>query len=369
MSDIHKIIRSLAGLGEVFGRVSSGKSPDLSDSPACQILRKEMGEGVLYNPWFIEEFTRFACKAWSEALTLEKAETWLSPYSIPEKRPANPLTVAIIMAGNVPMVGLHDLICVLASGHNALIRLSSQDDRLIPAVIRLLSESDPGISERIRLERDKLKGFDAVIATGSNNTYRYFDYYFGGYPHIIRKNRNSIAVLTGRESPQETGALAMDIFSYFGKGCRNVSKLYLPQNFDPASLWPAFESFSFLGDHSKYRNNYDYQKSILIINRISHFDNGFTLLTEDRNLNSPVSVLHFERYDDPEAVNEQLIEQRDLLQCIISGDDSIRHSIPFGRSQFPELWDYADGIDVMQFLQDLAKGQSEIKNSELKNKN
>jgi hypothetical protein len=317
------------------------------------ILKREIENGSLYNPWFIPSFTRFAFAAWAEALQKDKVTQWIRSYPLNEKDEKNPSVVGIIMAGNIPMVGLHDLICVLASGHHALIRLSSSDDRLIPAVLKSLTSIDAGLKGQFTIVEGPLKNFNAIIATGNNNSSRYFDYYFGRYPHIIRKNRNSLAVISGHETEEEMKKLAADVFMYCGLGCRNVSKLYLPDGLGVEDILPYFEDYAFLADHNKYRNNYDYHKSIFLINRIEHRDNGFLLARESTSMMSPISVIHTEKYYSVDLLNKQLYQLQDQIQCIVSARIDIEGAIPPGRSQFPELWDYADGIDTMQFLMKL----------------
>jgi hypothetical protein len=343
MIDKEKIIKDFTFLGKAFSEAA-----DESFAPLNEASR----QAYLYNPWFIPEFVRFAYSAWSEALTEEKIGRWLSAY--PEiQKGKSPKTIGLIMAGNIPMVGLHDLLCVMASGNKALVKLSSSDEKLIPAVHRVLSEHNADYKDLVIYSDSPFKNFDAIIATGSNNSSRYFDYYFGKYPHIIRKNRNGAAVLTGHESDDDLSKLADDIFVYSGLGCRNVSKLYLPEGYEVEKLLKAFSKYSFFHDHHKYRNNYDYQKSILLINRIPHIDNGFLLFKEEHLLMSPISVIHTETYRSLNQLNDHLESIHDQLQCIISSSHEIKNAIQPGRSQFPELWDYADGVDAMAFLSNL----------------
>jgi hypothetical protein len=337
------IISTLSKIGDVFNGILAGEI----HSKAAENLLNEVQSAHLYNPWFIPSFTELSLKAWALALEPGKIEQWLVRYPSALDRRPDPAIVAVVMAGNIPMVGLHDLICIIASGHRAMVKLSSADNRLIPAVISLLEELDPGIRGQVMIADHILKGFHAVIATGSNNTSRYFDYYFGRYPHIIRRNRNSIAVVTGDESPDELEALGMDIFSYFGLGCRNVSKVLVPEGYIPEHLFEGFNHYSFLSDHHKYRNNYDYQKSILMINRVPFNDNGFLLLKEDESLISPISVLNYEFYGQGLTAADIISGHQDALQCVISVDDHLKP----GQAQYPELWDYADGADVMEFLE------------------
>lgn len=345
MIETDRIIDNLSGLGEIFLRSAD---PGVRNS-----LSEAADMAYLHNAWFLPRFTQYAFDAWADALQKEKAERWIHGW-FPGKREHNRIaTVGIIMAGNIPMVGLHDLLCILASGHRARIKLSASDDQLIPAVLEAICKMDPGIQDRIILENSTLKNFDAVIATGSNNSSRYFEYYFGKYPNMIRKNRNGIAVITGKETEKELRNLADDIFLYFGVGCRSVSKLYIPEDFHLESILPYFDKYSYFADLHKYRNNYDYQKSILLINRVPHLDNGFLLLKRDASLISPISVVHYETYPDQDTLADHLLSIGDQTQCIVSSEGEKWTAVPFGKSQLPQLWDYADGVDTMQFLLNL----------------
>lgn len=349
-----QIIHDFSTLGSEFLEASKQELiyPVVEPSPGS-LLRFETETSCDYNPWFISSFVQFAFASWAETLQKDKVAKWISKYIQKDESKKAPASVGIIMAGNIPMVGLHDLICVLASGHHALIRLSSSDDHLIPAVLNTLTGIDPGLKDCFTIVNGPIKGFDAIIATGNNNSSRYFDYYFGKYPHIIRKNRNSVAVISGRETDEEMKNIATDIFMYFGLGCRNISKLYLPAGLGIEEILPFFEDYAFLADHNKYRNNYDYHKSIFLINRIEHRDNGFLLAREETSLMSQISVIHTETYHTVDLLNKQLYQLSDQIQCIVSANKDIDAVIPPGQSQLPELWDYADGIDTMQFLMNL----------------
>lgn len=349
-----RIVDALSGLGGLFRNLS----PDtLRRENADQVFgpvsksSKWVENACNHNPWFIPSFVNYAFSSWAIALERDKIENWMSGYGNCPK----PATVGIIMAGNIPMVGLHDLLCVLASGNRALIKLSSGDHILIPAVIDALIERFPELSDQVRYADGILNGFDAVIATGSNNSSRYFEYYFGKYPHIIRKNRNSIAILRGNETGDQLKALADDIFIYFGMGCRNVSKIYIPAGYDISCLFDYFRHYSFLSDLHRYRNNYDYQKSIMLINQVDHLDNGFLLVSENKSVISPISVLYLEYYKSEDELHKMIESGNDNIQCVITGDKNFISAVPFGKSQQPELWDYADGIDTMKFLTGLRK--------------
>ena len=331
--NLEERIAGFEKLGKYIGAIDEGELHDLAD------------RAKQHNSWFTEDSVRLAVKGLLTYLNGANLRDWVGRYKI---QPSNtPKTIAIVMAGNVPLVGFHDFLSVLISGHKVLSKLSSKDSILLPFLSNKLVELEPRFAPLIEFA-EQLKNFDAVIATGSDNSSRYFQYYFGKYPHIIRKNRTSCAVLNGKESPQEIEALANDVFSYFGLGCRNVSKIFIPRNFDLVTLLDRWKGFEVVMDHHKYHNNYDYQKSILLINRNAFLDTGFVMLQESEKLVSPISVLYYERYDGEGDLALKLTENRDKIQCIVG--KSVPGSIPFGQAQSPRLWDYADQIDTLQFL-------------------
>jgi len=303
-----------------------------------------------YNPWFTRENILTAFNSIAVSLASDKIKKWLQPYG--ESLSAESKNkIAVIMAGNIPIVGFHDFLCVLASGNIFIGKLSSQDKFLLPAIAEELITICPVWKNDIVFTEEILKGFDKVIATGSDNSSRYFDYYFGKYPHIIRKNRNSIAVLTGEESLEDLQLLADDIFLYFGLGCRNVTKVFVPENYDFSKLKNAFMIYrDRLFNHNKFMNNYEYQKSIFLINSIQHIDFEFCILKEDSSIHSPISVIHYQYYKSKEEVQEIIENFKDQIQCIVSKNNFINQSSSFGQSQKPELWDYADGVDTLKFL-------------------
>ncbi len=343
----------LSKTGEILSAVSAGSLPSLSLDDkvrnAAEKLESAITESFDSNLWFTPENVRYAMKAWGQALQKDKIEKWLSEYP-DEKSRGDGRKIGVVMAGNIPMVGFHDMICVLASGHTLLGKLSSKDEKLMQALAELISAIDARAAERMVFTSNFLKNFDAVIATGSNNSSRYFEYYFGKYPHIIRKNRNGVAVLTGNERPGFADKLADDILMFFGLGCRNISRLWIPADYDLSKLAEGFKRYKSIADHSKYRNNYDYQKSIFIINGIPFIDNGFLLMKQDSAVGSPVSVLYYDYYLNREQLTLQLEMNRESIQCVISEDASIPGAIAAGSAQVPDLWDYADGIDTMEFL-------------------
>lgn len=302
----------------------------------------------LENPWFTDENVKRSLIGIAQYLQEDKLRKWVSAYTL---NPKEPKTVALVMAGNIPLVGFHDLLCVLISGHYAQLKLSSKDSKLIQYLIKHLIWFEPEFEKAITIKENKLENFDAVIATGSDNSARYFEYYFGKYPNIIRKNRTSCVILSGNESDAEIEALGEDIFSYFGLGCRNVSKAYVPKGYDFAKILSKWESYKDIIHHHKYCNNYDYQKSILLVNQVKFLDNGFILLQENEKLVSPISVLYYEYYSDQTNLENKLKSNQDKTQCIVGSNPAA--TVTFGKAQYPEVWDYADNVDTLKFFESL----------------
>jgi len=300
------------------------------------------------NAWFTADEVERSLNALHQMLNADDLETWFKGITVTDQ----PKKVGLILAGNIPLVGFHDVLSVLATGNIALIKLSSADDKLLPLVLTRLVEIEPLLKDRI-VYIDRLKDFDAVIATGSNNTSRYFEYYFNKVPNIIRKNRSSVAVLTGEETTEEIEMLGHDIFDYFGLGCRNVSKLYIPEDYDIKHFFEPIESFKGIINHFKYNNNYDYNKSIYLVNLAPHFDNGFLLLKEDTAMSSPLAVLYFERYQDIAEVAAALQQEEEKIQCVVSKAPLAIATVDFGQGQYPRLWDYADNVNTIDFLNGL----------------
>ena len=301
------------------------------------------------NPWFTQENILYSLNEWKKNLTYSNIQDWLSQYDLPDNGAEK--NIAIIMAGNIPLVGFHDFLCVLMSGNKAICKLAAADSVLLPTIAKILIDIEPRFEDKIIFSDSKLPAFDAVIATGSNNTSRYFDYYFGKYPHIIRHNRNSIAVLDGAESSEELQALADDIFLHFGLGCRSINKLFVPDNYDFSPLIAACEKYSHLFDHHIYRSNIDYHKALLLLNSVPFTDGGFFMLKEDASMYSPVSVVNYERYSNIHEVENYISTHQENLQCVAS--HCIPNSIPFGKTQQPSLHDYADGVDTMLWISKL----------------
>jgi len=318
----------------------------LSKAEEGSEMAKQLQLANANNGWFTEDNLRFACKSWSVALSEENLKQWLSAYTIKTK---DPKIVAIVMAGNVPLVGFHDFLSVLISGNKVVAKLSSNDKHLLPYLAEQLISIEAGFKDHIYFTEGKLENFDAVIATGSNNTARYFDYYFGKYPNIIRKNRNSVAVLSGTETTEQLESLADDIFRYFGLGCRNVSKIYIPKDYDFDPFFNAMFSWKHIINDHKYINNYDYNKAVYLMSLFKILDNEFLLLKEDKGFSSPISVVFYEYYDSPERLAEHISENEENIQCVIS-EQALDKVTPFGKAQTPNLWNYADGTDTLEFL-------------------
>lgn len=299
-----------------------------------------------HNGWYTPEQVYFAIASWAEALTEANLEQWLSAYAI---HTTDPKSVGLILAGNIPLVGFHDFISVLLSGHKVLVKTSSNDQHLLPFLAKYIIAAEPQFQEFITFVDGKLENFDAVIATGSNNTSRYFEYYFKDKPSIIRKNRNSVAVLTGQESREELVGLGEDIFRYFGLGCRNVSKLFVPKDYDFTAFFDAIYDYKDVIYYEKYANNYDYNKAVFLMSNFKLLDNEFITLKQDSSYASPISSIFYEFYENPEAIQARLESEADQIQCIVS-NGVIPNSVPFGKTQQPELWDYADNVDTLEFL-------------------
>jgi hypothetical protein len=340
-----EIIEAFHHLGNLM-RIHGSKSP--WPGFACGVTENEfltvelaIERQVHHNGWFTEESVRTSLLNLGNWLTREQLTNWTSSYSFTE----NPKIVAVIMAGNVPLVGFHDFICVLLSGNTAVCKLSSNDKTLLPAFSKHLIQFAPDLAQRIEFSEVKMGQIDAVIATGSDNSTRYFEQYFGQYPHVFRSNRTSIAVLTGEESPEELVNLGKDIFAYFGLGCRNVSHVLLPAGFEINRLFEAFYTLGDIINHHKYANNYDYNRAIMMMNLQNVLDNNFVLLRESKDLFSPLAMLHYQYYANQTELEAYLIENKDKIQAIVGRD-----YIPFGQAQCPKLTDFADGVDTMQFL-------------------
>lgn len=333
--------------GEVF--VPDSSLDDLNQAFKNK-FEKALVEAEIKNPWFTNEFLRKSLQAKSQMLKSESLNQWVGQYEIKNRSRYKSSLVGLIMAGNIPLVGFHDFLCVIMSGHNVIAKLSSKDAVLFPILKEILVQLDSSLAKRIEFTEDQISNFNAVIATGSDNSARYFEYYFGKYPHIIRKNRNSVAVLTGEESVSSLKLLADDIFMYFGLGCRSISKIYIPEGYDITKLIDQFEIYSHLKNHNKFVNNHDYHKAIYLIEQIKFLDNDFLIIKEDISISSPVACLHYQYYKNQDSLINDLKLNAAKIQCVVSEAEFIKNRIPPGKSQFPSINDYADNMDTMKFL-------------------
>ena len=343
-------------LAEFGRRLAQMSSEYKSDPNKSTPLKETIRSASRANSWFTEANSIMSIDQWALALSKEKVELWLGKYGEPREKG---MTVGVINAGNIPFVGLHDLLSVVVTGHNYLGKNASDDPYLLPFMADLLIEIDPRLKERIRFVA-QLKGIEAVIATGSNNSARYFEHYFGKYPNIIRKNRNGVAVLNGIETKEQLEMLGKDVFTYFGLGCRNVSKLYVPSDyiFDP--FFEAMYSFNEIMNHNQYMNNFEYNNSVLLLKQVPFLQNGFLIIMEDPRIASPISILHYERYSNRQELEKHLLENSENLQCIVAAPETLSNPqlkanhVGFGNTQSPELWNYADGVDTVGWLGSLA---------------
>lgn len=332
---LEKRIEAFSQLGELIRNLAAEEKNEL--------FRRANNQ----NSWFTEVSLESALQGFFKFLDKNKLEEWVSSYPISANTHSK--KVGILMAGNIPGVGFHDLMCVLISGHIAVAKLSSADSYFSNWLIQKLISVEPRFAGYIKTE-EMLKGMDAYIATGSDNSARYFNYYFGKYPSIIRSNRTSVAILTGEESEETLDRLGKDVFLYFGLGCRNVSKIYVNNVGQLQHFLDVMEKFSWVALNHKYLNNYEYIKSIYLVNSEPHLDNGFLILRESKDLVSPIGVLFYEVYDSTEDLLKLLESNEAKIQCVVGNPAIIPGAIPFGDAQYPEPWDYADKVDTLKFL-------------------
>lgn len=348
--NLEQRINAFSKLGDFLSQFSEENHQKNDDIPFNDIFfdgfKHQLKIAQEQNRWFNSDNLSFAFKGWANSLTKNNLNTWLNKYTFNNIQPKK---VAIIMAGNIPLVGFHDFISVLMSGHDVVVKQSSNDKHLLPYLAKYLEYVEPEFKSKINFVEGTLENFDAVIATGSDNTARYFEYYFKDKPSIIRKNRNSVAVLTGTETPEELEGLADDIFRYYGLGCRNVSKLYVPENYDFQGFFHAMYKWNHVINDHKYANNYDYNKAVYLMSEFEMLENGFLMIKEDKSFSSPIATVFYEYYNDVNELKTELISKKSDIQCIVS-KDFIDYEIVFGNTQSPDLWDYADNVDTMGFL-------------------
>ncbi len=346
-------IRAFVKLGDFLGQFTPGNivknDTVLHNDLFFDAVKTQIKRAKEFNGWFTEDNILYAFSNWSKLLNYNDLNNWISLYEL-ENDPAN--KVAIIMAGNIPLVGFHDFLSVLISGNNVIVKQSSNDRHFLPLIAKYLEKIEPGFKKKIEFTDNNLKHFDAVIATGSNNTARYFEYYFGKHPNIIRKNRNSIAVITGEESQIDLKNLGEDIFRYFGLGCRSVAKIFVPLRYDFDLLFQAIYPYKNIIEYKKYENNYDYNKAVYLMSKFKIIENGFIMFKEDTSYASPIASLFYEFYEDLDKLKMKLEQDKESIQCIV-GNSGIENMVKFGETQKPVLTDYADGVDTLEFLQKL----------------
>ena len=339
MDALSQRIDALKSLGDYFSNFDE-------NNPEYYPFVKAIEKATIENGWFRREECIHTISCWGKALEKLNIENWLAPYALTENQSNK--TIALVLAGNLPMVGFHDILAVWITGNTALIKCASKDKVLIPFIIN----NNPQLKSMSLFTEEKLKNFDAVIATGSNNSARYFDYYFAKYPSLIRKNRNGVAILNGKETKSELENLGRDMLQFFGLGCRNIAKLYLPNGFDLNRIFSGIYPLSNLIDIKKYANNYDYNKAVFLMSEFDFADNGFFILKEDTAISSPIACAFYEYYDDATKLRDKIKDQKDKIQCIVT-NEPYPNAVSFGQTQMPGLSDYADGVDTIEFLRSL----------------
>ena len=350
MSQLNSRILAFSQLGAFLSQFTTKGIEKKDDIPYNDLFfdafKMQVERAYQFNQWFTLENVLFACEGWSNSLNTANLTSFTNPVNLTN---ISSKKVAIVMAGNIPLVGFHDFLSVLISGHSVIIKQSSNDKHLLPILAKYLQYVNEDFKTKITFCQDKLGNFDAVIATGSDNTARYFEHYFGKYPSIIRKSRNSVAILTGNETDEELSSLSDDIFTYFGLGCRSVSKLFVPKGYNFDKLFNAVFKHKDIINNAKYANNYDYNKAVYLMSLFDLLENGFLMLKEDKSYSSPISSLFYERYDNLETLKTQLVTDNDLIQCIVA-KGFMDNEIKFGETQTPTLTDYADGVNTLAFL-------------------
>ena len=337
-------IEAFAGLGNII----SAYLENSADAEIIDLMDSAIHTAEQKNKWFTKEQVIFALSQWSNLLTTEKLQAWLNNYEFN----TDAYKIGVIQAGNLPLVGFHDFLSVLLSGNIFVGKLSSKDEVLPVLLSDLLIGIEPQFRDKIFWE-ERIVMVDAIIATGSDNSARYFEYYFGSKPNIIRKNRTSWAVITGEESPEELRLLGEDIFRYYGLGCRNVSKIFVPENYKFETFFEAIEPYNYVYNNNKYANNFDYNQSVYLLNQVPFLQNGFTILKEDVAHHSPLSVLFFEYYTDVQHVYKRVEATKEEIQCVAEQNNATDLSVAFGQTQMPQLDDYADQVNVLDWLSNL----------------
>ena len=345
MSNFKERLIAFSELGTLF-KENVDKKENKKFPEWDTVLEKTLIESHSYNSWFTIDNLKLSLKNWSNSLQENITSDWLSKYNIEDKSSKK---IAIIMAGNIPAVGFHDLLCSLLLNFDCIVKLSSEDKLLIPFIVKFLESRNEKLKNKVTFESEKLKDFDGVIATGNNNSHRYFDYYFSKYPNLLRKTRHSIAVLDGKESDNDLSELSNDIFNYFGLGCRSVSKVFIPYGYDLDLLFNAFFRHKEVVNHNKYVNNFDYNKAVYLMSKEKFIENGFIILKEESKLGSPIGCLFYEFYNDKKEITKLINNNSDSIQCVVS-NINFNTNIKFGQTQCPNINDYADNNDTIKFL-------------------
>ena len=350
MISIHHRIQAFVELGNFLSQFTTikieKKENVLHNELFFDGFKHQMKLAGENNGWFTEDNILFAIENWSKTLTKKTLKKWLSKEDIIE---ITSKTIAVVMAGNIPLVGFHDFLCVLISGHKILIKQSSNDKNLLPFLAKYLEYVNPFFKGKIMFTENTLENYDAVIATGSDNTARYFEYYFKDKPNIIRKNRNSVAIIQGNETKVELQNLGQDIFRYFGLGCRNVSKLFVPKNYNFDLFFEGIYHQKQIIDNPKYSNNYDYNKTVYLMSEFDMLENGFLMIKEDESYASPIATIFYEYYENKDDLRSKIRKDSDKIQCVVAHNFS-NEEVKFGQTQHPRLWDYADEINTLTFL-------------------
>jgi len=354
MTDLTQRIKAFVKLGEFLSKYCEYATESIDNktntNESYAFFDEKIKFAEIKNNWFTKENVLFSFKNWSGLLSEKQLNNWLKNYTLSEKN--TPKTIALILAGNIPLVGFHDFIVTIITGNKALVKLSSNDAVLLPLVGSKLIEIEPLLKDNFEFIEGKLENFDAVIATGSNNTARYFEHYFSKKPNIIRKNRNSAAIITGKETPEQLKGLGEDVFRYYGLGCRSVSKLFVPKDYNFDAFFTAIYDYNPIINQFKYANNYDYNKAVYLMSEFKLLENGFLILKEDASYSSPIASLFYEHYNSLEELKEKLKGDKEKLQCIVANGVS-PDEINFGETQNPSLTDYADNVDTVAFLASL----------------
>ena len=353
MNSIQNRIEAFSKLGDFLSQFSTKGIEKKEDIPFNELffdgLKHQIKLAQENNSWFTKDNILNSLESWSKSLNYNNLNNFTNSVNLNK---INRKTVAIVMAGNIPLVGFHDFLSVLISGHSVLVKQSSSDKHLLPFLAKYLEYTEESLKGKITFTEDKLSNFDAVIATGSNNTARYFEYYFKGKPNIIRKNRNSVAVITGKETIEDFEKLSDDIFQYFGLGCRSVSKLYVPKDYDFELFFNGMYNKKEIINNAKYANNYDYNKAVYLMSEFDLLENGFLMIKEDESYSSPIATIFYEYFDNEIDLKIKLHEDREKIQCVVA-KGFLENEIAFGQTQHPKLTDYADGVNTLEFLSKL----------------